>query len=104
MDLSKLRLGNAAYLYSASSHLETPTLDQFIGRRRFCDYFQHEVSNSPNIYYNDPMMANEEILTGTTSNEKSGGGHGGSTDFRLLKIDDQLRRRIWLSQLTAARM
>ena len=100
-DLAYYRLGHMAYLHSPESQFQKITQQTIIARKRFSHFFQHQVLQSPHIFYEDAKLEAFDLHTGTG---EVYGDMKSSRDFRLYRADEELKRKVWLSQLTAARM
>lgn len=100
-DLSFHRLGDLTYMHSCKTQLQPLEQKTVIGRKRISHFFQHQVLQSPNVYYEDETMETLDVFTGAGDHY---GDEKSTRDFRLYRAEPDGKRKIWLSQLTAARM
>ena len=104
-DLSYLRLGQLAYLHSPEPQLQPMEQKLFVARKRLSNYFEYQVQQASHIFYYDEKAEEFDLHTGTGGAKfYSAGGSNAGRDFRLYEAISAMRRRVWLSQLTAARM
>ena len=92
-DLDYYRLSSYKYYGDVSSLFKQVTPGSIIARKRMNHYFEQELSTSPAVHsFTDNFQ------------QTLGGDEHGQEDYRLFELNHRLKRKIWLTQLTAARL